>query len=617
MKILDTVKSPNDLKKLNNEQLDILCSEIRNFTVETVMKSGGHLASNLGVTELTVALLKSFNLPSDKIIYDVGHQSYIHKMLTGRKEKFDSLRCLNGLSGFPKTEESEYDAFNTGHASTSISAALGMARARDLNNDNYNVIAVIGDGAISGGMAFEGLNDAGSSRTKLIIVLNDNEMSIEKNVGGLSTYLSKIRTAPGYNKTKDDVHDFLKKFGNVGTMMEKGLRVIKDSIKYAYTSGALFEFLGFTYLGICDGNNISQLCSVFDRAQNIDGPVLIHVSTKKGLGFADAEDNPEKYHGVSRATTSLKKSDINYSNAFGNLLCINAEKNNKVTAITAAMPSGCGLNEFAAKFPERFFDVGIAEQHAVTMSAGLAMSGITPVVCIYSTFLQRAYDQILHDVCMQNLHVVFAIDRAGIVGEDGETHQGVFDHSFLLHIPNMTVLAPSCYEELKDMLDWAINECEGPVSIRYPRGNVKFRETSKYEFSKAEKLTDGDNITIITSGNMVETSMKVVEILKNEGITADVINLRTIKPFDSKTVFSSLDKTKFLVTIEDNMKIGGMGEYIHCEYDKPVKALHFGYDSFITHGKPHELYELYGMNSEKIAASIIKEWQINCKTDLM
>lgn len=608
MKILDAVKFPDDLKKLTNEQLDVLCSEIRSLTVETVMKSGGHLASNLGVTELTVALLKSFNLPKDKIIYDVGHQSYVHKMLTGRKDRFDTLRCLNGLSGFPKTEESEYDSFNTGHASTSISAALGMARARDLNNDNYNVIAVIGDGAISGGMAFEGLNDAGSSRTKLIIVLNDNEMSIEKNVGGLSAYLSKIRTTPRYNKTKDDIHDFLRKFGPVGRKLEKGIKGLKDGIKYAYTSGALFEFLGFTYLGICDGNDISQLCSIFDRAKSVDGPVLIHVSTKKGLGYADAEDNPEKYHGVSRATMSIKKSDINYSNAFGNLLCINAENNKKVTAITAAMPSGCGLNDFASKYPERFFDVGIAEQHAVTMSAGLAMSGIIPVVCIYSTFLQRAYDQILHDVCMQNLHVVFAIDRAGIVGEDGETHQGVFDLSFLLHIPNITVLAPSCYDELKSMMDWAINKCTGPVSIRYPRGNVTFRKCDDFKISKAEKLADGNNLTIVTSGNMVDTAIAVYESLKEHGINADVINLRTIKPFDREAVFSSLDKTKFLVSIEDNMKIGGMGEYIHCEYDNPIKALHFGYSTFISHGKTDELFDIHGMSKEKIVSKIIKEW---------
>jgi len=608
MKILNTINSPEDLKTLNSEKLNILCAEIREFLVKTVMKSGGHLASNLGVTELTVALLKSFNLPEDKIIYDVGHQSYVHKILTGRLKDFENLRCFGGISGFPKTSESPYDSFNTGHASTSISAALGMARARDLNGQKHNVIAVIGDGAMTGGMAFEGLNDAGNGNTKLIIVLNDNEMSIEKNVGGLSEYLNKIRTAPRYNKTKDRVHDFLQKFGGAGNAVEKGIKNFKNGIKYAYSSGALFEFLGFTYIGICDGNDIPSLCDVFQRAKNIEGPVLIHVLTKKGMGFADAEDNPEKFHGVSRSTLSINKSDFKYSNVFGSLLCANAKENDKVVAITAAMPSGCGLVEFASEFPKRFFDVGIAEQHAVTMAAGLAISGIVPVVCIYSTFLQRAYDQILHDVCQQNLHVVFAIDRAGVVGEDGETHQGVFDFSFLLHIPNITVLSPSCYEEMKYMLHYAINECSGPVAIRYPRGSTPFRDCEQFKISTAEKLQDGKDVTIVCAGNMVDTCLKVSDILKENNISADVINIRTIKPFDRETVFASISKTNFLVTVEDNMKIGGMGEMIYCEYDNPVKALHFGFDKFITHGKPDVLYDQYGMSAEKIADKIIKEW---------
>lgn len=609
MKLLNTINGPHDLKKLNTEELAVLCREIREFTVETVMKSGGHLASNLGVTELTVALLKSFDLPADKIIYDVGHQSYVHKMLTGRINRFDSLRRLNGLSGFPKTSESEYDSFNTGHASTSISAALGMARARDLNGDKYHIVAVIGDGALTGGMAFEGLNDVGSSKTKLIIVLNDNEMSIEKNVGALSKYLSKIRTAPRYEKTKDGVHDFLVKFGKVGRKIEKGLKGVKDSIKYAYTSGALFEFLGLTYLGITDGNDISQLCDVFERAKNVDGPVLIHVSTKKGLGYSQAEDNPEKFHGVSRKCENAKSTSLTYSEVFGNHLCKLAEKNKKIAAITAAMPSGCGLNGFAAQFPERFFDVGIAEQHAVTMAAGLAISGIIPVVCIYSTFLQRAYDQILHDVCMQNLHVVFAIDRAGIVGEDGETHQGIFDFSYMLHIPNITFLAPSCENEFEAMLKWATNECNTPVSIRYPRGKVSIRESVPFEVSKAEILKSGKDITIVTVGNMVDTCMDVAKRLETNGIDAEVINLRTVKPFDQDTVFGSLDKTRCLVTVEDNMKTGGMGEYLHCEYGKPIKAMHFGYDEFVPHGTPDELYEIYDMSSTKIADRILREWQ--------
>lgn len=609
MKILDKIGSPVDLKKLNLKQLNTLCAEIREFLVENVLKSGGHLASNLGVTELTVSILKAFNLPKDKVIYDVGHQSYVHKMLTGRLVEFKNLRKYGGLSGFPKTGESPYDSFNTGHASTSVSAALGMARARDLNNEDYHVVAVIGDGAMGGGMAFEGLNDAGSANTKLIVILNDNEMSIEKNVGGLSAYLNKIRTAPKYNKTKDTVQEFLQKFGSVGSAVEKGLKSIKDGIKYAYTSGALFEFLGFTYIGICDGHDIQLLCEVFNRAKNIDGPVLIHVLTKKGHGFCDAETNPEKFHGVSRATMTIKKEDINYSNAFGHLLCEYATNNQNVVAVTAAMPSGCGLIEFSNKFGNRIFDVGIAEEHAVTMSAGLAISGVVPVVCIYSTFLQRAYDQILHDVCLQNLHVVFAIDRAGIVGEDGETHQGVFDFSFLLHIPNITVMAPSCYEELKAMLKYAIEDCKGPVAIRYPRGQAVFRDCDEFKVSTAEKLMSGNDITIVASGNMVDRCVKVGNILKENGIGADVINLRTIKPYDKDMVFSSLDKTRFLVTVEDNMKVGGMGALIHCDYEKPVNALHFGFDDFITHGKPEILYEKNGMSENQIAETIIKEWR--------
>ena len=610
MKILDSINTPNELKKLNNNELNALCGEIREFLVEKVLESGGHLASNLGIAELTVALLKSFDLPRDKVIYDVGHQSYVHKLLTGRKDGFDTLRRFGGMSGFPKTSESVYDSFNTGHASTSISAALGMARARDIKGEDYNVIAVIGDGSMTGGMAFEGINDAGSANTRLIVVLNDNEMSIEKNVGGLSQYFDKIRTNPRYYKAKHDIHGILKKLGNVGVSIEKGLKNVKKGIKYAYTSGVLFECLGFTYIGICDGNNTEELCDVFNRAKNIDGPVLIHILTKKGLGFADAENNPGKFHGVSRVAGEVKKSDCNYSAMFGDILCEIAKDNNRVVAITAAMPSGCGILEFASKYKNRFFDVGIAEEHAVTMAAGLATSDVVPVVCIYSTFLQRAYDQILHDVCLQNLHVVFAIDRAGIVGEDGETHQGIFDFSYLLHIPNMTVLAPSCYRELKSMLNYAINECTGPVAIRYPRGCVPFRECGEFKISSAEKICDGKDVTIVTAGNMLGTCIEVGEILNSAGLSADIINLRTVKPFDREAVLKSITKTKFLVTVEDNMKSGGMGEMVRCRFDFPFKAMHFGYDGFIPHGNPEVLYNEFGMSAEKIADKITKECRI-------
>lgn len=607
MKILDSVNTPNDLKKLNIDELNTLCSEIREFLVKKVMESGGHLASNLGIAELTVALLKSFNLPNDKVIYDVGHQSYVHKLLTGRKNGFDNLRSFGGMSGFPKTSESPYDSFNTGHASTSISAALGMARARDIKGESYNVIAVIGDGSLTGGMAFEGINDAGSANTKLIVVLNDNEMSIEKNVGGLSQYLDKLRTNPQYYRAKVNVRGMLRKLGKLGVSMEKSIKTIKKVIKYAYSSGTLFECLGFKYIGILDGNNIATLCDAFNRAKSIDGPVLIHILTKKGLGFADAEDNPEKYHGVRRVDFNTTDDVCSYSSAFGDILCNIADANDKVVAVTAAMPSGCGITDFAYRFPDRFFDVGIAEEHAVTMSAGLAISGIIPVVCIYSTFLQRAYDQILHDVCQQNLHVVFAIDRAGIVGEDGETHQGVFDFSYLLHIPNMTVLAPTCYAEFKAMMNYAVNVYNGPVAIRYPRGNVSFREGDCFEFAKAESISDGENVTIVTAGNMLDTCMKVGKILTERGISADIFNLRTIKPFDKDKIWKSLKKTGFLVTVEDNMKSGGMGEMVRCSFDFPFKSVNFGYDCFIPQGNPQKLYDAYGMCAEKITDKIIKE----------
>ncbi len=607
MKILDSINTPSDLKKLNTDQLNALCSETREFLVDKVLCNGGHLASNLGIVELTVTLLKSFDLPNDKVIYDVGHQSYVHKLLTGRKEGFDSLRSFGGMSGFPKTSESPYDSFNTGHASTSISAALGMARARDLKGEKHNIIAVIGDGSLTGGMAFEGINDAGSDNTKLIVVLNDNEMSIEKNVGSLSQYLDKIRNNPRYSKAKDNVHGLLKKLGKVGVSVEKGIKAIKKGIKYAYSSGTLFECLGFKYIGILDGNNIDALCEAFERAKNIDAPVIIHILTKKGLGFADAENNPGKYHGVSRMVENTSGNTCSYSSAFGDILCDIASNNKDVVAITAAMPSGCGLTEFSQKFPNRFFDVGIAEEHAVTMSAGLAISGITPVVCIYSTFLQRAYDQILHDVCQQNLHVVFAIDRSGIVGEDGETHQGVFDLSYLLHIPNMTVLSPTCHAEFEAMMAYAVNECNGPVAIRYPRGGISFRECAEFNFANVEHIAEGDKITLVTAGNMLDTCVEVGKILAEKGINADIFNIRTVKPFDRKSIENSLKNTRFLVTVEDNMKSGGMGEMLRCSFDFSFKSINFGYDCFIPHGSPQKLYDEYGMSAEKIADKITKE----------
>ena len=609
MNQLSKIQTPEDIKKLDKQQLLSLCAEIRAFLIEHIMQSGGHLASNLGVVELTVALHRVFQLPEDKLVFDVGHQSYVHKLLTGRQAQFDTLRQFNGLSGFPKTAESPYDAFNTGHSSTSLSAALGIARARDLKGEDFNVVAVIGDGALTGGMAFEAMNDAGASGTKLIMVLNDNEMSIERNVGGLSTYLSKLRSAPQYATLKKEITRFLTHSGRVGKSLEKGLRKIKDTIKFAYMSGALFEYLGWTYLGIIDGHDIDALTNVLERARHMDGPVIIHTFTTKGLGYADAEENPNKYHGVSRKTKTIRRDEMDYSTAFGSLLCQQAKQDGKIAAITAAMAAGCGLTEFSQQFPARFFDVGIAEQHAVTMAAGLAIQGITPVVCIYSTFLQRAYDQILHDVCLQNLHVVFGVDRAGLVGEDGETHQGVFDLSFLGHIPNMTILAPSCYEELKEMLLYALYGCTGPVAIRYPKGSVPFREAAVFAAGKAELLHTGTHLTIAAEGRMVDTAIAVHRLLAVHGIDAEVINVRTIKPFDAEMLQNSLAKTGWLVTIEDNVKLGGMGQMLRCSLPGNYRFTSFGFeDHFIPQGKTAELFAWCGLDAVHIAEQIAKEY---------
>ncbi|MCI5970245.1 MAG: 1-deoxy-D-xylulose-5-phosphate synthase, partial [Oscillospiraceae bacterium] len=459
---LEKIKSPSDLKKINKSDYPALCDEIRRSLVENVMKTGGHLASNLGVVELTLAYHLVFDCPKDKIVFDVGHQSYVHKMLTGRYEKFPTIRQMGGLSGFPKPSESDCDAFVAGHASTSVSAALGIARARDILGEDYNVCAFIGDGALGGGMVYEAFGDAGTSKTRLIVILNDNEMSIEKNVGGMSEYLSRLRTAKKYLHTKNSINSFLTKMGKAGDIAKHTISTVKDAFKYSAIAGGIFENLGFTYIGIIDGHNINSLIDVFRRAKELDGPVLIHTFTKKGMGYENAENDPEAFHGISRKATLVTKNAINFSSAAGEILKKLAANNKKIVALTAAMATGCGLCDFAKKFPERFFDVGIAEQHMVTNAAGMASGGLIPVVAVYSTFLQRAYDQLIHDVCLSNFHVVFLVDRAGIVGEDGETHQGIFDLSYLSHMPNMKILAPSCFKELEQMMNFAVNECEGP-----------------------------------------------------------------------------------------------------------------------------------------------------------
>lgn len=606
--ILESIKNPNDLKKLSKIKYPLLCSEIRETLIKNVLKTGGHLASNLGVVELTLGMHLAFDFPKDKLIFDVGHQCYVHKMLTERFDEISTIRQFGGISGFPKPSESKYDTFIAGHAGTSVSAALGLARSRDLKKENYNVVAFLGDGSLGNGMVYEAMNDAGMSKTKIIVVLNDNEMSIEKNVGGMSEYLSMLRTTKRYLNTKSSLTHALSGMGKFGDSAIKALKKVKNGLKYYAMSNVLFENLGFTYLGIIDGHNIESIVDILNRAKEIDGPVIIHAFTKKGMGYIKAEESPEKFHGVKRTNTVVKRSCIDYSSAAGEILCTLAKKNKNITAITAAMASGCGLLPYKEKFPERFFDVGIAEEHAVTMASGLALGGNVPVVFIYSTFLQRAYDQIIHDVCLSSLHVVFCIDRSGIVGDDGETHQGVFDTSFLSHIPNMTILAPSCFDELSEMLDFAINRFDGPIAIKYPRGEISLKKPlSDFKFGCSEIIAKGKDITIICVGAMKKTAEKVVKILSQNGYEPTFINARTLRPLDKKTILENTDS--FLFTIEDNLKNGGFGSYLkeNCDFGRYVKIKNYGWDNmFIPHGKPELLYNEYGLDAESIAKDIIK-----------
>lgn len=621
-KILDNYKDFNEIKNMSLADLDKFSQEIREFLIEKVSKTGGHLASNLGVVELTLSLYNVFDFNKDKLVWDVGHQAYVHKILTGRKDKFDSLRKYGGISGFPKASESRYDMFDTGHSSTSISAALGMARARDLNKENYDVIAVIGDGALTGGMAFEALNDVGYRKTKLIIILNDNQMSIGKNVGGMSTYLSKIRLDPKYNKLKEDINEGLRKIPNIGRGMAESISKLKDSVKQLIVPGMFFEDMGIKYLGPIDGHNIKELSKVLGMAKNIKEPVIIHVITKKGKGYEHAEKNPNKFHGIgpfdcdSGEVCSTSKNT--YSCAFGEELVNIAKQNKKVVAITAAMRDGTGLNNFAKCFPDRFFDVGIAEQHAVTLAGGMTKGGLKPVFAVYSTFLQRAYDQIIHDICIQKLPVVLALDRAGIVGEDGETHQGVFDLSYLSHMPNITILSPKCIEDLKKMLDWAVMQ-NFPVAIRYPRGgddpNVKLSPMNKIERGKWELLYGGIdssncNIAIVATGKMVQHSILAREKLKNMNIDVSVINAAFIKPIDELLLKDLVRRGFKIITIEDNVKHGGLGSLV-LEYINSIshntRVVNLGFkDEFITHGNVEVLYKLYGLDVNGITDTVIK-----------
>lgn len=616
-KTLAGIELPVDLQGKSAEELKKISFDIRKFLLRNVSKTGGHLASNLGVVELTIALHRIFNFSKDRLVWDVGHQSYVHKLLTGRKNRFGSLRQTDGMSGFPKTSESVYDSFNTGHSSTSISAALGMARARDLMKDSYSVVAVIGDGAMTGGMAFEALNDAARAKTDLIVVLNDNQMSIEKNVGGMSRYLRKMRIDPLYRRFAKNTETFLSKLPAGGKKITQTVKTTKDFIKRILLNDSIFEQLGFKCFGPIDGHDIPTIEAALNEAKNLHGPVLIHVVTNKGKGYQLAEKFPEKFHGVSSFDTNtgitIKKSTGTFSDEFGKKMIELAEKNDKIVAVTAAMKSGTGLTEFAQKFPGRIYDVGIAEQHAVTMAAGMAMQGLVPVVAIYSTFLQRSYDQILHDVALQNLHIVFAIDRAGVIGEDGETHQGLFDFSYLSHIPNMTILAPCDYDELRTMLGVAVNECKGPVAIRYPRGGSRITLSHQpLLLGKAEIISNGSDITLIAIGSMVETATVIESKMEKSGIEAEVINMRSLKPFDEALVIESARKTNKVVVMEDNTRYGGLsekvtrtlmdnhfkGDVIFCAYP----------DSPIEHGDKESIVKRYELDSASIYRRIMVKW---------
>lgn len=594
--MLEKINSPKDLKQLNIQEKNQLSQEIREYILEVISENGGHLASNLGVVELTIALHSIFNVPKDKIVWDVGHQTYVHKIITGRREQFKTIRQKGGLSGFPKVDESECDCFNTGHSSTSISAALGMARARDLKNEDNSVLAIIGDGALTGGMALEALNDAGFSNTKITVILNDNEMSISKNIGGLNRFLSRLRTKKLYKKSNNSIKRILYKVPIVGSTTIKITQRLKRSIKQLIIPKMFFEDIGFTYLGPVNGHNIEQLESIMNLSRQIDGPVLIHILTKKGKGYKFAEENPDKFHATSpfdiETGKPKKQKTLDYSKIFGDKLVELARKNEKIVAITASMKDGTGLTKFQQEFPTRFFDIGIAEQHCVTMAAGMASQGMIPVVPIYSSFYQRAYDQIIHDVAMQNLPVVMCVDRAGIVGADGETHQGLLDMAFLRIVPNLAIMSPKDFKELEDMLEFAI-DLRKPVVLRYPRGgeeqNIKFSTYQRIEEGKAEIIKEGKDISILAIGNKVAVAMQLAEKLKLENLDAEIINVRFIKPLDRDVIKQSIEKTKNIVTIEDGTIINGLAtsikELIVEEDLQNVKVKTIAYpDEFIKYG---------------------------------
>ena len=615
--MLERIQKANDIKDLKPEELPELAQEIRKFLVEKISKTGGHLASNLGVVELTMAMHLVFDLPKDKIIWDVGHQSYTHKILTGRKDGFDDLRKYGGMSGFPKRKESACDAFDTGHSSTSISAGLGYVCARDLQREDYSVISVIGDGSLTGGMAYEALNNASTLKKNFIIVLNDNHMSISENVGGMSDYLAKLRTADFYTDLKKGVTNVLHNLPVVGDPVIERIRKTKSSLKQLIVPGMFFEDMGITYLGPIQGHNIPTMVRAFKEARKIEGPVLLHVITKKGKGYGPAEEKPEKFHGIGpfRVETgepeNPKKKDT-YTDVFCKVMCDEAARNDKLAAITAAMEDGTGLAGFRKKYPDRFFDVGIAEEHAVTFAAGLAAAGLKPIVAVYSSFLQRAYDQILHDVCIQELHVVFAIDRAGLVGSDGETHQGIFDLSYLSCLPNMTILAPKNKWELSDMIKYAV-DFSGPIAVRYPRGEA-FDELKEYraplEYGKAEVLFEESEILLLAVGSMVKTALTVREQLKEKGYSCSLVNARFVKPFDEELLLKLQKNHKLLVTLEENVQSGGFGEHVlefmNTNGDGSMEVLNIAIpDVYVEHGNVELLRKETGIDADGIIGKII------------
>ena len=621
--LLETINSPEDVKKLSIAQLEQLAQEIRQLLISVISRTGGHLAPNLGVVELTLALHKVFSTPKDKLVFDVGHQAYIHKIITGRREQFPTLRQYGGLSGFPKRSESEHDAFGTGHSSTSISAALGMACARDLQGEDYNVVAIIGDGSMTGGMAFEALNNAGTLHKKMIVVLNDNEMSISKNVGAMSEYLYQLRTGETYNKIKNDIEDWLKN-KEFGSDVLKAIRRLKGSVKYLMVPTSIFEELGFTYLGPVDGHDLHSLLEVLQAAKKIDGPVMVHVLTKKGKGYKPAEDSPNKFHGTGPFDIATGKkitkpgAPVTYTEVFGKTLTELADTDKKIVGITAAMPDGTGLNIFAQAHHDRFFDVGIAEQHAVTAAAGMAAAGMKPVTAIYSTFMQRAYDSVLHDICMQKLHVTMCLDRAGLVGDDGYTHHGVFDYAYLRSIPNMTMMAPKDENELRHMLKTAL-DFDGPVSVRYPRGSGLGVDTTEPMYNlpvgKAEVLREGSDVCFWAIGSMVQPALEAAEQLAAQGIAAGVVNMRFAKPLDAELLLEHAKRYGKIVTLEEGVLAGGVGSAVletlnQQELLEQCEVLCLGIpDEFVMHGDKKLLFKDLGLDTPAIvrkAAAFVK-----------